>query len=123
MQLFRIELKGLKAHGYHGVAEFERQYGQEFVVDVTLLVDAAAAADTDDITKTVHYGELADLVVADVKTNPVNLLETVAKRVCHKVAAFSPLIKGAEVTIHKPNAPIDQTFSDVAVSYAWGVDA
>ena len=116
MTHYRIDLKGLKAFGYHGVAEFERQYGQEFSVDVSLWLDASEAAATDDVSKTAHYGLLADAIVANVKTNPVNLLETLVTRLCRLVLEFDSRIQTVEVTVHKPNAPIDHPFADVAVS-------
>jgi len=120
MTLYRIELTGLRAYGFHGVAQFEKQYGQEFVVDVALYLDADSAAESDDISKTVHYGLLADAVVADVKSNPVNLLETLAKRLAKLVIAFDPQIEKASVTVHKPNAPIEHAFEDVSVSLSLG---
>jgi len=116
MRNYRIELTGLRAFGHHGVAAFERQYGQEFVVDAKLVVDAAEAAATDDVTKTAHYGLLADAIVADVKTNPVNLLETLVTRLAKLVLNFDSRIASVELTVHKPNAPIDHTFGDVSVS-------
>jgi len=116
MTLYRIELKGLKAYGYHGVAEFERQYGQDFFVDVNLWLDATKAAETDDVTNTVHYGELADAIVANVKQNPVNLLETLTARLANLVLNYDPQIESVDVTVHKPQAPIDHPFTDVSVS-------
>lgn len=120
MLLYRIELKGLKAHGYHGVAQFERDYGQEFVVDATLWLDATEAAATDDVTKTAHYGLLADAIVADVKGNPVNLIETLVTRLAKLVLAFDERIQTVDVTVHKPHAPIDHPFDDVSVSLHLG---
>jgi dihydroneopterin aldolase len=120
MTYYRIDLKGLRAFGHHGVAEFERQYGQEFLVDVSLWLDAAEAAATDDVSKTSHYGLLADAIVANVKTNPVNLLETLVTRLCRLVLDFDPRIETVDVTVHKPNAPIDHSFTDVSVSLHLG---
>src|SRR5690606_15318348 len=75
-----IRLTGLRAHGHHGVYDFEREAGQEFIVDATLELDLGPAAKSDDIADTVHYGELADRLVAIITGEPVNLLETLASR-------------------------------------------
>ncbi|WP_017601740.1 dihydroneopterin aldolase, partial [Nocardiopsis lucentensis] len=56
----RITLRGLRARGYHGVFDFERRDGQDFVVDAVLHLDTAAAAASDDVGDTVHYGLLAE---------------------------------------------------------------
>ena len=60
-----ITLTGLRAHGFHGVYPEERRVGQEFVVDVTMTVDTRRAAASDDVTDTVHYGDVAEAVVRD----------------------------------------------------------
>lgn len=111
----RITLRGLRAVGHHGVYPEERAAGQPFVVDVTLELDTAPAAASDEVTDTVHYGELAQKVVAVVTGDPVNLLETLAQRVADVCLAES-LVEAVEVTVHKPQAPVGVPFEDVAVS-------
>ncbi len=111
----RITLTGLRAYGRHGVFDFERADGQDFVVDVTLELDLAPAAQMDDVSETVHYGELADRMVAIVAGPPVALIETLADRL---VAACldDGRVLAATVTVHKPQAPIAHSFTDVAVT-------
>jgi dihydroneopterin aldolase len=55
----RITLTGVRVRAHHGVYDFEREQGQEFVIDVSVAVDLSAAASGDDLGATVHYGELA----------------------------------------------------------------
>ncbi|MEU5723810.1 dihydroneopterin aldolase [Micromonospora sp. NPDC047738] len=111
----RIELTGLRAHGRHGVYDFERAQGQEFVVDAVLELDLAPAARSDEVTDTVHYGELAERLVTVITGEPVNLIETLADRLL-AVCLAEPLVVAATVTVHKPEAPIPHTFRDVAVT-------
>lgn len=111
----RISLTGLRASAFHGVLEHERRTGQVFIIDVTIWLDLEAAAATDDLDLTVHYGELAEEVVAAVETEPVDLIETVAERVAGVALAHRPVHR-VEVTVHKPSAPITVPFSDVAVT-------
>ena len=111
----RIALRGLRAVGHHGVYAEERANGQPFVVDVVLEVDTRAAAASDDVTHTVHYGELAERVVAVVEGEPVNLIETLAQRIAD-VCLEDKRVAAVEVTVHKPEAPVGVEFSDVAVS-------
>ncbi len=110
-----IELTGLRARGYHGVYGFERMAGQDFVIDVRLELDLELAALTDDVTDTVHYGELADRLVAIVEGEPVNLIEALAARLLDACLADEK-VAGATVTVHKPAAPIPHEFVDVAVT-------
>ena len=111
----RISLTGLRASAFHGVLEHERRTGQVFIIDVTIWLDLEAAAASDDLDLTVHYGELAEEVVASVETEPVDLIETVAERVAGVALAHAP-VQQVEVTVHKPSAPITVPFSDVAVT-------
>ena len=111
----RITLTGLRVRGHHGVLEEERRVGQEFVIDVHLEVDTQAAAASDDVTDTVHYGELAEALAEVVAGQQVNLLETLAARLADTCLA-QPLVQAATVTIHKPHAPIPLTFADVSVT-------
>jgi dihydroneopterin aldolase len=111
----RIALTGLRARGRHGVYDFEREQGQDFVVDVTLEVDLGKAAATDDVADTVHYGELAERLVAVVTGGPVNLIEKLADRLA-EVCLADPRVTAAVVTVHKPQAPIPHDFADVAVT-------
>lgn len=110
----RIVLTGLRAQGNHGVFEHERRDGQVFVIDVTAHLSLREAAASDDLDDTVHYGELAEQVVAAVERDPVDLLETVAQRVADVALGFAR-VDEVDVVVHKPDAPIAVPFADVAV--------
>jgi 7,8-dihydroneopterin aldolase/epimerase/oxygenase len=111
----RLRLTGLRVRGRHGVLPEERALGQEFVVDVELEVDLAEAAASDDVTRTVHYGELAEDLAAVVAGEPLQLVETLAVRLADACLA-RPRVQAATVTVHKPSAPIALAFDDVSVT-------
>lgn len=111
----RVVLRGLRARGRHGWFEWEREQGQEFVVDVELSVDAAPAARSDDLADTVDYGAVAEAVVALVEGEPVRLLETLAERVAQQCLQ-DVRVAAVTVTVHKPQAPVRVGFDDVAVT-------
>jgi dihydroneopterin aldolase len=111
----RITLTGLAVFGHHGVFAHEKRDGQEFLVDITLWLDLSAAAGSDDLSKTVHYGELAALAERIVAGPPKDLIEAVAGEIADAVMA-AYVVHAVEVTIHKPSAPIPLTFADVSVT-------
>jgi dihydroneopterin aldolase len=111
----RISLSGLRVRGRHGVYDFERADGQDFVVDVVLELDLRPAARSDDVADTVHYGELAGRLAAIVAGEPVRLIETLADRLATDCLA-DPRVVAATVTLHKPQAPIELEFADVSVT-------
>jgi len=108
-------VRGLAIHGHHGVFEHERRDGQEFVIDLVLGVDTRVAARSDDLQDTVDYGTLVDEVRTAVADDPVDLIETLAQRIAD-VCLRNALVDTVEVTVHKPHAPIQATFEDVALT-------
>jgi dihydroneopterin aldolase len=110
----RIELRGLRVRGFHGVFEHEKRDGQDFVVDITVWMDLAPAAASDDLADTLHYGELAERAAAVVAGEPCDLIETVSARIADDVIT-DPRVQAVEVVLHKPQAPIPLDFADVAV--------
>jgi 7,8-dihydroneopterin aldolase/epimerase/oxygenase len=111
----RISIAGVTARGFHGVFDEERANGQEFVVDVILHVNLEAAATSDQLADTVDYGGLASQVVADIEGDPLNLIEALAERIAQTCLRFER-VTSAEVTVHKPQAPMPVRVSDVAVT-------
>ncbi|ORW84867.1 MULTISPECIES: dihydroneopterin aldolase [unclassified Mycobacterium] len=110
----RIELRGLAVRGRHGVFEHERATGQDFVVDITVWIDLADAAASDDLSDTYDYGALAQLA-ADIVGGPARkLIETVGAEIADRVMDDGR-VHAVEVVVHKPQAPIPQQFADVAV--------
>ncbi|GAA3635561.1 dihydroneopterin aldolase [Microbacterium awajiense] len=115
----QITLTGLRVFGRHGVLGHERRDGQHFIVDLSMTVDASAAGRSDDVGDTVHYGEVAERVAQLVGGEPVNLIETLAVRIAEAVLAGWP-VRAVTVTVHKPEAPIEVPFDDVAVTVTRG---
>ncbi|MCP2235500.1 dihydroneopterin aldolase [Prauserella halophila] len=113
----RITLTGLRVFGRHGVFDHEKRDGQEFVVDITAWLDLTRAAASDELSETLHYGELAQLAADIVGGEPCDLIEAVAGRIADEVMRDERL-SAVEVTVHKPTAPIPLTFADVAVTVA-----
>ncbi len=111
----RICLNGLRVRGFHGVLPEERLAGQDFVVDVVLHLDLRPATASDDVTDTVHYGELAEQLAAVVAGEPCDLIEVLADRLA-AVCLAQERVERAEVTVHKPAAPIPLAFDDVSVT-------
>ena len=110
-----LEVLGIECFGHHGVFDFERREGQVFVIDLALGIDTRPAAASDDLQETVDYGTLVDRVRAAVESDPVDLIETVAQRIADECLT-DRRVEWARVTVHKPDAPIDATFRDVALT-------
>ncbi len=110
-----IILAGIHGFGYHGVFEHERINGQDFYVDLTLDVDLRQASISDELSDTINYAELVDLVVAEIKGEPVSLIEKLAGRIADRVLSHSLQINSVDVSVHKPQAPVGSAVQDIAV--------
>ena len=111
----RLSVLGIEAVGQHGVFDFERRDGQVFRVDLTLGVDTRPASRSDELKDTVDYGTLVAKVKQAIETDPVDLIETLAQRIAD-VCLADARVGWTEVTVHKPDAPIEATFSDVVLT-------
>lgn len=116
---YAIRLKNCAFFARHGVHEEEKRLGQRFYVDAELTVQATSALDDDSIDGTVDYGA-AFAVIEEVVTGQRRfLIEALALDVARTLCARIPQIKRAEITIRKPNAPIQGVFDHVEVCVAW----
>ncbi len=111
----RLSVLGIEAVGHHGVFDFERRDGQVFKVDLSLGIDTRSAALSDDLQDTVDYGSLVAQVKTTVGSDPVDLIETLAQRVAG-VCLSAGRVEWVKVSVHKPDAPIDAVFADVALT-------
>jgi dihydroneopterin aldolase len=111
----QLAVRGIEIHGHHGVFDFERREGQVFVIDLVLGLDSSVPAASDDLSDTVDYGTLVEAVTTAVENDPVNLIETLAQRIADVCLGYSR-VEWVEVTVHKPHAPIQAIFNDVALT-------
>lgn len=111
----QITLTGVVAFGYHGVLEEEKQQGQDFIIDVSIVSDFSNAVATDDVTETVNYAEVAQIAHDTVVNTRFDLIETLAHTIATRILELSG-VAGVKVTVNKPSAPIPVPFTNVSVS-------
>jgi dihydroneopterin aldolase len=114
----RLRLMGMRFEATHGVLPREKVLPQPFEVDVVLSADLSAAAERDDLSATVDYAALFDLVRAVVTGPPRDLVEALAGAIASAVlgATDPALVDEVEVRVRKPKAPIDGAFETVEVA-------
>ena len=112
----RIEIKGIKSFGYHGVFESENIAGQDFFVDVLLELDLTRASVTNDVSDTVNYSEITDLVIEEVTGDRVALIEKLAGRIADRIRSKYPQVAAVSITVHTPQAPVNAQVKDISVT-------
>ncbi len=105
----RILLEGMAFHGRHGTLPAERELGQPFIVDIELRLDLRPAGLSDDLARTVDYGEVHRRVKEIVEGPPVNLTETVAERVASAILEDHLTVEAVRVKVAKPHVRLDGT--------------
>ena len=110
-----IALRDIKLWGYHGCLPEERKVGTEYSIDFVMKFDTSESEISDDITDTIDYSEVHALIVR-VFSEPVNLMEHLARKIMDAVVNDFPAIKEASITIRKYNPPMKQFNGNVEIT-------
>ena len=112
----RIELRGLRVLGTHGVLPEERRRAQPFEVDLDLFLDLTAAGASDDLADTVDYGAVATAIQATVAGPHVDLLEHLAQRLAAAALTTAPYATAVTVTVRKTRPPVPVELASAGVT-------
>lgn len=112
--LIKYKLKNIEIHGYHGVLEEEKKYGQKFLITLKYLVEEKDFA--DDIKQVIDYAKVTSFIQTIFNKKRYNLLETLAQVILKKLLAAYPQITEAEIQIKKPQVDLSAKVDYVAVS-------
>ncbi|MBR4758744.1 MAG: 2-amino-4-hydroxy-6-hydroxymethyldihydropteridine diphosphokinase [Lachnospiraceae bacterium] len=111
-----ILIKNVEFFGYHGVYDYERGEGQRFLFSAKLFLDIEKPGETDELEDTVDYGAVTSFLSAYLKDHPFKLLEAAVARAMEEAMLAFPMLDGMELTLQKPEAPIDEPFETVSVT-------
>lgn len=105
----------LAFYGYHGVLKEENELGQTFMVDLELLLDLKKAGMSDQVTDSIHYGEVYQMVKEIVEGKPVALIEALAEKIASQLITQYDKLCACKVKVIKPHPPIAGHYQSVAV--------
>jgi len=111
----KMYIKDLEVYAHHGVFQEEKTLGQRFLISLELFLSLREAGTTDDITKTVHYGELCLGVEKEFKKESYDLIEKATEKLAEFILLKYDLVQRVKVTIKKPWAPIGKPLKYAAV--------
>ena len=116
----KIEIKNLEIFANHGVFPEENVLGQKFVISATLYTDTRKAGLTDELTASIHYGEVSHMITKFTKEHTYKLLEALAENLCQMLLQELPLLKMITLRVEKPWAPVALPLETVAVEITRG---
>ena len=101
----KILLEGMEFFAYHGHFKEEQIIGTKFIVDLEMMFPSEAAEYSDQLTDTINYQEVYQLVKEVMEVNS-HLLENVARRILDAVKTAFPKLTFLQVKIAKVNPPL-----------------
>lgn len=111
----KIILNNLGFYAYHGVLEAEKVLGQKFFIDVELFIDTKEAGRTDDLTKSVSYADVYEIIKDITENKRFDLIEALAETIANKILDDYNMINSIMVRVKKPEAPVNGIFDYFAV--------
>lgn len=111
----KIHIKGLKIKAYHGVMDYEKEQGQFFIIDVVATLNFKKARLTDDLSDTVSYADMIEIIKRVLLSEKNDLIERVAERVASELLNELKKLMSVTIVLKKPQAPIDEEFEYVGV--------
>ncbi|MBM3707488.1 MAG: 2-amino-4-hydroxy-6-hydroxymethyldihydropteridine diphosphokinase [Actinobacteria bacterium] len=134
--MFEIIIKNLKLFGYHGVNISEKKEGQEFLFNISIKLNKKSFIAggehnrfcdkhgsgqgnkyDDNISSTVNYSDIIELVKEANSSKSYDLLETLAEFIAQKIISYSPLISEVQVKVEKTSPPIKEKLESVGVIF------
>ncbi|MFL5764764.1 MAG: dihydroneopterin aldolase [Bacteroidia bacterium] len=110
----KIVIEGIKLYCYHGCLPQEARIGANYMVDVTMETDLSEAAKTDDLSKTIDYVTVYEIVKKQMAIR-ANLIEQPAQRIVDELKSKFPALLHAEVKVTKINPPMNGDVRQVSV--------
>lgn len=111
----KMIVKGMRFFGYHGVFPEENRLGQQFIVDLELIMDMEQAALTDELQYALDYSEVHSFVKAIVEGPPLKLIEALTGKVASMVLEHYTIVNEVTVRVTKPHPPFEVHFDGVTI--------
>ena len=108
-------IDNLEVFANHGLFQEENKLGQKFIVDIECELHYKKAMFSDEMTDSISYADIAEVVVKTATTNTFNLLERLAGEILKNIFTEFSQIENINLKINKPGAPIKYHFEKCGV--------
>lgn len=116
----KIKIKDLEVFANHGVFPEETKLGQKFLVSAVLYTDTREAGMNDDLTKSIHYGEVSHFITRFMQEHTFLLLEAVVEQLAMAMLTEIPNLERVQLELKKPWAPVGLPLDTVSVEIERG---
>ncbi|TWP24335.1 dihydroneopterin aldolase [Apibacter muscae] len=112
----KIKLKNIRIYANHGCMAEEAKIGSFYLINLTVWMDLKMAGLSDNLTDTVNYGDLTNIIKAQMHKRS-NLLENIAHRILFEINLQFPTINKAKISVEKINPPVNADLDTVKVTF------
>ena len=121
MKYEEIHIENLEFFARHGVFPEETKLGQKFIVSLTMYMNTRKAGKSDNLEVSVDYGAVSHFITDYMKENTFLLIEAAAENLVRELLLHFPLVKGIDLELKKPWAPIGLPveYASVKISRFW----
>ncbi len=109
-----INVEGIKVYAFHGCLNEEGKIGGNYIVDVCMKLDFSEAAESDDLTKTIDYVDVYQIVKEEMAIRS-KLIEHVGKRILDRLKEKFPQLINCQLKVTKINPPMNGNVEKVSV--------
>ncbi|MEX0686310.1 MAG: dihydroneopterin aldolase [Balneolales bacterium] len=114
-----ITLKNLYFLAKHGYHDFERVKGNEFEVDVIFSLSLIQPGESDDLSQTIDYSEVYDIVQGIMIGESVKLIEALVDKIGNRLIKAYPTAIRIKVNVRKLNPPLSGPCAYSEISRTW----
>ncbi|MCC8122633.1 MAG: 2-amino-4-hydroxy-6-hydroxymethyldihydropteridine diphosphokinase [Oscillospiraceae bacterium] len=117
----KIHIKDLEVFCNHGVFPEENKLGQKFLVSAVLFTDTRAAGLSDDLEKSINYGDISHQMHDFLQKNTYRLLERAVEELAAHLLKTTPRLECIQIELKKPWAPIGLplAYASVEIERSW----
>lgn len=112
--MHKIHLDSIQLYAYHGCLDEEALIGSNYTVDVMMETDFTAAALNDDLSQTIDYCTVFNIVKEEMGIR-ANLLENVAIRIIDRLKKELQNLHKVGITVTKLNPPMNGNVKGVSI--------
>ena len=109
-----IKVKNIRVYAYHGCLLEEGKIGSDYRIDLTVKANLKKSAATDELSDTVDYVHLNQIIKEEMAIR-TKLLETVADKILDRILLEIPLVDDVKVEVSKLNPPIGGNVEMVSI--------
>lgn len=109
-----ISINNIRVYAFHGCLPQEAIIGGNYIVDVKICTDYVEAAIKDELSMTVDYCLVYDIVIREMKIRS-KLIEHVAQRIATALKREIMRIDKVNITLTKIAPPVNGDIGSVSV--------